>query len=85
VPKIDSRSLVRYLIQCAVIALASTIFVAWIFAQLSFGAESIAARIGGVALVGAGSMIYFIAAYLFRFRESEMLLQTAWGLLRRRG
>jgi putative peptidoglycan lipid II flippase len=82
VPGIALSSLSTFLIRCFMMAGISTVLVVWLFGSLHLDTETVTARLIGVGLVGAGSLIYFLLALLTRTHESEMLLETARGFLK---
>ena len=79
---IDVIKLLSFLLRCVVLALIAIVPMVWFWASLHLG-DSVLAHIIGVALAGAAGIIYFILARVTRTHESEMLLQTAFGFLRR--
>ncbi len=82
-PSIDFAGLGKFLLQSTIVALASTLAVAGLFAGLNLAGESMSARIIGVAFAACGGAIYFGAALLLRMPESRMLLDLGLGFVRR--
>lgn len=82
-PRIDFAGLSGFVLQSAIVALASTLVVAGLFASLNLAGESMSVRIIGVAFAAGGGAIYFIAALVLRIPESRMLLDFGFSFLRR--
>jgi putative peptidoglycan lipid II flippase len=82
VPGIELARLAAFLMRCAILASVSTALVVWLFSALHLGVETLVGRIAGVAMIGLGGLVYFSLAMLTHTHESEMLLQTARGLIR---
>jgi len=76
-------SLLTFIFRCALLSLISTLIVAWLFASMNLGAETLTARTVGVTFAIAGGSLYFLLALATRTRESRLLLQLARGFLKR--
>lgn len=82
-PGIDLAGLGKFILQSAIIALASALAVAGLFANLNLPSDTMMARLIGVSFAVAGGALYFGAALLWQIPESRMLLDLAFGFLRR--
>lgn len=82
-PNIGLADLSVYLLQCGIIAFISTLVVTIPFNTLHLDVATVTGRIVGVSFAVVGGMIYFAVAFVLRLPESRMLLNWAFGLLRR--
>jgi putative peptidoglycan lipid II flippase len=83
-PNIPARDLAMYLARCGAIALISALVAFLVFNGLKVGVVTWTGRIAGVLCAALGGAIYFGIALALRIPESRMLLNWAFGLLRRR-
>jgi len=83
VPRIELSGLTLYLVRCGIVAVIATAIVAWGFAATNLGTVTVTARIIGVLFAAAGGLIYLGCAFALKFPESKMLVNLAWGFVRR--
>jgi putative peptidoglycan lipid II flippase len=82
-PNIPMASLLVYLVQCSAIALVGTLAAFLIFDALQLGVTTLSGRIVGALCAMLGGVIYLGVAFMWRVPESRMLLNWAFGLVRR--
>ncbi|MDE3090957.1 MAG: murein biosynthesis integral membrane protein MurJ [Chloroflexota bacterium] len=82
VPGVALDGLLTFLFRCAMLAVVSTLPVAWLYAALRAGTATMGAWIMAVGFAAAGGALYFGLALVTRTRESTLLLQTARGFLK---
>ncbi len=84
VSHLEPRALLIFLGQCGVLAVFSTVVVAWFWANLSIDVATMWGRMMGVGLAASAVLVYFVLALVWRLPESRWLVNWAVGLLRQR-
>jgi len=73
-----------FVVQCVMLSAPSAAFAAYLFAATELGDETVTARVVGIAFAGLGGLIYLGLALAARMPEAQLLLQTAWRMVKRK-
>lgn len=80
---ISLTNLGTFFLRCLLFGVLSTVPVAWLFTYFHLDVAALSARLIGVGLAAAGGLFYLGLASITRMHESQLLWQTARGILRR--